>query len=69
MPPVAGPPYRDVTVGQLLTSLANALPQHEALVYSHRGLRLTFAALEQEARTIARGLMALGIARGDRVAL
>jgi fatty-acyl-CoA synthase len=69
MPPVAGPPYRDITVGRLLSALANALPQHEALVYSHCGIRLTFAALEQEARTLARGLMALGIARGDRVAL
>jgi fatty-acyl-CoA synthase len=69
MPPVAGPPYRDITVGRLLSALANALPQHEALVYPHCGIRLTFAALEQEARTIGRGLMALGIARGDRVAL
>jgi fatty-acyl-CoA synthase len=69
MASVVGPPYRDLTVGQLLTALANALPEHEALVYSHRGIRLTFAALEREARTIARGLMALGIARGDRVAL
>ena len=69
MPPVAGPPYRDVTVGRLLTALANTLPDREALIYSHRGLRLTFAALEQEARTIARGLMAIGVGRGDHVAL
>ncbi len=69
MPPVAGPPFRDVTVGQLLTALAHVLPEHEALIYSHRGMRLTFAALEEEARTIARGLMALGVARGEHVAL
>jgi fatty-acyl-CoA synthase len=69
MPPVVRPPYRDITVGQLLTALANSLPEHEALIYSHRGMRLTFAALEQEARTIARGLMAVGVAGGDRVAL
>src|SRR5258708_12537814 len=62
------PPYRDVTVGDLLTRLAQALPDREALVYAE-GPRLTFAALEREARTIARGLMAIGVARGERVVL
>jgi fatty-acyl-CoA synthase len=61
------PPYRDVTVGDLLTRLARALPDREALVYGEQ--RFTFGALEQEARTIARGLMALGVARGERVVL
>jgi fatty-acyl-CoA synthase len=61
--------YRDITVGALLTRLAEALPGNEALVYSDRGLRLTFAELESEARLIARGLMACGVERGERVAL
>src|SRR5437899_11224915 len=62
------PPYRDVTVGDLLTRLARALPDHDALVYSERP-RFTFDALEREARTVARGLMALGVAPGERVVL
>src|SRR4030088_2807519 len=62
----ARPPFRDVTVGDLLTRLAQALPDRDALVYRD-GPRFTFAALELEARTIARGLMALGVARGERV--
>jgi fatty-acyl-CoA synthase len=45
------------------------LPDHEALVYSNRNLRWTFRALEQEARLIARGLIAAGVGRGDRVAV
>jgi fatty-acyl-CoA synthase len=61
--------YRDVTVGSLITRLAEALPDNEALVYSERGLRLTFAELEAEARLVARGLMACGVERGERVAL
>ena len=61
-------PFRDVTVGDLLTRLAQTIPDREALVYGERP-RFTFAALEQEARTIARGLMALGVARGERVVL
>ena len=65
---MAHPPYRDVTVGDLLTRLAAALPGREALVYAG-GPRYTFAALEQEARDVARGLIALGVAPGDRVAV
>src|SRR6267378_8609933 len=63
-----GPPYRDVTVGDLLTRLAQALPSQEGLVYAN-GPRYTFEALDREARTIARGLMALGIDAGERVVL
>src|SRR5713226_495199 len=62
------PPYRDVTVGDLLARLATALPSGPALTYAH-GPRYTFAALEREARTVARGLMALGVAPGERVVL
>jgi fatty-acyl-CoA synthase len=62
------PPYRDVTVGELLTRLAAALPAREALVYAEQP-RYTFAALEQEARIIARGLMVLGVEPGERVVL
>jgi fatty-acyl-CoA synthase len=60
------PPYRDVTVGDLLTRLSRALPGHEALVYAG-GPRYTFESLDREARTIARGLMALGVEPGERV--
>jgi fatty-acyl-CoA synthase len=63
------PPFRDVTVGRLLTQLAETLPEREALVYADRNLRWTFRQLEAEARLIARGLLASGIARGDRVAV
>jgi len=59
-------PFRDVTVGDLLSRLARALPDNEALVYA-AGPRFTFAALEREARTIARGLMSIGVEPGERV--
>ncbi len=65
----AAPPFRDVTVGRLLSQLAEALPGHDALVYPDRKLRWTFAALEHESRVIARGLIAAGVERGDRVAV
>ena len=60
---------KDVTVGALLTTLAREIPDREALVYPHRPLRWTFAELEHEANVIARGLMAIGVRRGERVAV
>ncbi len=65
----SSPPFRDLTVGQLLTELARSLPANEALVYADRGLRWTFRDLETEARLIARGLIGAGVERGDRVAV
>jgi len=64
----AHPSFRDIAIGDLLTRLARALPDREALVYAG-GPRYTFETLEREARTIARGLMALGVAPGERVVL
>ncbi len=61
--------YRDVTVGGLLTLLARDLPGNEALVHRERGWRLSFSELEAEANLIARGLIAAGVAPGDRVAI
>jgi len=63
------PPYRDVTVGQLLSRLAVDLPGHEALVHVHGRLRWTFGELNDESRQVARGLLAHGVKPGDRVAI
>ena len=62
------PPYRDLTVGDLLTRLAEALPDRDALVYD-RNPRYSFATLEREVRTVARGLIAAGVEPGERVVL
>jgi len=60
------PEFRDVTVGDLLTRLAASLPDRDALIYDG-GPRYTFRTLESEARTVARGLSAVGVERGERV--
>src|SRR5262249_2619754 len=60
------PEFRDVTVGELLTRLATSLPDEDALVYA-AGPRYTFSALDREVRTMARGLAAVGVERGERV--
>ena len=60
-------PVRGLPIGALLAHLAEALPDRDALVYPAR--RFSFAELEAEARLVARGLMAVGVEPGERVAL
>ncbi|MFI5280110.1 MAG: AMP-binding protein [Gemmatimonadales bacterium] len=55
------------TLGALLDEMAAAQPHVEAVVF--RGERLTYAALRERADTLARAFLALGVARGDRIAL
>src|SRR5215208_1777530 len=61
--------YRDVKMGELLALLAKDYPQKEALIYPNRALHYDFSQLEWLARQIAKGLLDVGIQRGDRVAL
>jgi fatty-acyl-CoA synthase len=60
-------PPRSRTLGDLLDEMAAARPQAEAVVA--RSERLTYAALKTRADELARALLALGIRRGDRVAV
>jgi fatty-acyl-CoA synthase len=60
------PSFRDLTVGDLLTKLAQTLPTRPALLYEHAP-RYSFAELEAEARLVARGLIAHGVTPGERV--
>src|SRR5215475_10279547 len=61
-------PWRSsLTLGALLDEITAARPDAEAVVF--RGERLTYAALRAYVDTLARRLLALGVKRGDRVAL
>src|SRR5215831_8444329 len=62
-------PYKDVTVGALLELLAKDHPQDDALIYPDRGLRYDFSQIEWLTCRIAKGLLSIGISRGDRVAV
>lgn len=61
--------YKDVTIGELLTRLAADYADNEALVYPDRNLRYSFRELNEAARALAKGLLALGVAKGERVAV
>lgn len=57
------------TIGKLLEEKAKTHPKHEAVVYNDRGLRMTYEEFDQSCRTIAKGLMKLGIEKGDHIAV
>ncbi len=59
----------DITVGHLLQQTALKYPDNDALVYTDRDLRYTYGDLYKVCRRVARGLMALGIKKGDHVAV
>jgi fatty-acyl-CoA synthase len=60
-------PPHSRTLGALLDEIAARRPGGEAVVF--RGERLTYAALRHQVDALARAFLALGVDRGDRVAL
>lgn len=61
------PEWKRQTLPEALAATAAAHPQREALVIA--GRRLTWAGLRDSVREVAGGLRALGISRGDHVAV
>lgn len=61
------PQPRSRTLGDLLDEMAAARPDAEAVVF--RGDRLTYAALRARADDLGRALLAVGVTRGNRVAV
>ena len=58
-----------MTIGDLLDRQADRFGSRDALVHVDWGLRYTWQEFRDECDRIARGLMALGIRKGDHVAL
>ncbi|MBR3086045.1 MAG: AMP-binding protein, partial [Kiritimatiellae bacterium] len=63
------PVVREYTLGQLLDQTIVRCGPQDALVYSDRDYRLTWFEFGEEVDRLARGLMSLGIRRGEKVAL
>ncbi|MTI81507.1 MAG: AMP-binding protein [Firmicutes bacterium] len=60
--------FDSMTVGGLLEEMAIKYPNNDALVYSDRELRYSYQEFNQMCRQVARGLMAMGIKKGDHIA-
>src|SRR5215217_2471625 len=62
-------PLLGETIGQNLDRTAARVPDNDALVSVHQGVRLTYAQFHAAVEEVARGLLALGIEPGDRVGI
>ncbi len=60
---------RNNTVGNLLDEMARRYPDNEAMVYPERALRYSYKQFNDICRQIAKGLMKLGIKKGDNIAI
>ena len=62
-------PLLGCTIGEALDTTARAYSNSSALVSRHENQRLTFAELSAAVERFARGLMHLGVQKGDRVGI
>ncbi len=63
------PPLTHLCIGQVLDQMAERHPDSPALILSQENLRLNWRELHAEVERTARGLMAAGFERGDRVGI
>ncbi|AFD00642.1 Acyl-CoA synthetases (AMP-forming)/AMP-acid ligases II [Methanocella conradii HZ254] len=57
------------TIGDMFDEIAEKYPDNDALVSLHQGVRYTYRELQKEVNKAAKGLLSLGLKRGDRVAI
>jgi fatty-acyl-CoA synthase len=60
---------REATLGQMLDEAIESHPDNEALVYVDRDLRMTYRQFGDIVDSLAKGLMALGVKKGEKVAV
>ncbi len=63
------PALLEQTIGDNLDAAVARVPERDALVDRSAGLRLTYAELGAEVDRLARALIAVGVAKGDRVGI
>ncbi|WP_333619737.1 AMP-binding protein [Dietzia sp.] len=62
-----GPPLLTTTIGENLAETAERFPDNDALVDVAAGVRLTYAEFLGVVRSVATGMLDLGVATGDRI--
>jgi fatty-acyl-CoA synthase len=58
-----------VTIGKIFNEMANTYPDNDALVATYRGERYTYKEFQEICGLVGRGLMKMGVEKGDRVAI
>ncbi len=59
----------EITLGALLREKARTAPDHDFIIYSDRGLRFTYGEFDRRVDELAKGLLAIGLAKGDHLGI
>jgi fatty-acyl-CoA synthase len=62
-------PLSGLTIPQHFAAIVARFPDREAVVSRHQGRRLSYAGLAAAIDTLARGLIGIGLGRGDRIGI
>ncbi len=66
---VSSKPLLGLTIGDMFDQTAAKYPDNEALVSRHQAIRLTYRQLQQQVNQFAKGLLKLGLAKGQRIGI
>jgi fatty-acyl-CoA synthase len=66
---IGATPLVGLTVGELLDRTATRFPDNPALIVRHQNKRYTYQEFLREVERAARGLLRLGIPKGDKVGI
>ena len=66
---ISNVPLMGMTIGDMLDSIAEKYPNNEAIVSVEQNIRWTYAEFKERAERLGRSLMAIGVKKGDRVAI
>src|SRR4030095_7074530 len=58
-----------ITIGDLLDRQAERFGDRDALVHAEHGVRYTYAAFRDACNLVAKGLIAIGVQKGDHVGI
>ena len=62
-------PLIGMTIGDMFDEIAEKYPDNDAIISIHQGKRYTYRELQKELTRAAKGFMALGLKKGDRLAI
>jgi len=63
------PALREITLGQMLDEAIMQHPDNEAVIYVDRNFRMTYREFGELVDNLAKGLMAMGVQKGEKVAI
>ena len=58
-----------ITIGDLLDRQAARFGERDALIHVEHGVRFSYAAFRDECNRVAKGMLALGIGKGDHIGI